>query len=276
MTELYIAGAPMHNGDGRTIQGPQNYTEALCRTLRGLRTEPDSRPNRKSIAAKTLHELMKSDKTLATKPMRICTSMPAEGSNKRVWRFVIEPEFVMRDGKLEFYKCEIQNERTNRGLRLENGGDGNDDNEGGGNGGGRNDDHEDEARNHFNGDSSDGGNNGGDSNRSRRDVGRRHGIRGSKRARSYSPNDNSSKKLKTSPSPFTGKPIKREPTDSPGPEVTSENLSQFMRGSTRDDAIDLVAEEEQYALLCVLVGKSMLTSADLCSSLRTTMVIDIL
>lgn len=266
MTEIYISGAPMHNGDGRTIQGSQNYTEALGRALRRLPTKPDNNPRRKPRARKTIHELMASDKALASNTMKICTSVPVqwpeEGWEKRVWRFVIEPEFVMRDGKVEFYKCLIQDGKVDRGLRPGVG-----DGGGGGNGSGGNDDNEDDARNDLDRDGHDGGNNGNDNDQHQCDAGQRKGTRRSKRARSRPPNGDSNKRIKRSPSPFDWAPIKREAADSPGPEITSEQLSQLMRGSTREDAIDLVAEEEQYIPLCVLEGKPLLTFIDLCLSL---------
>lgn len=272
MTEIYIAGAPMHNGDGRTVQGPQNYTEALGRALRRLPTKPDNSPRRKPRVRKTVHELMASEKALATNTMRICTSMPVqwpeEGWEKLVWRFVIEPEFVMRDGKLEFYKCLIQDGKIDRGLRPGVGdGDGGGSGGGGGGGGVGNDDNEDDAKNNLDHDVHYGGNEGDNHDRHQRDAGKRNGTRGAKRARPRPPNDDSSKRIKRSPSPFTSDPIKREATESPGPEITSEQLSQLMRGGTREDAINLVAEEEQYVPHCVLDGKSVLTSIDLCSSL---------
>lgn len=188
---------------------------------------------------------MASDKALASNTLRIYTSEPArypqKGWRKRVWRFVIEPEFVRRDGKLEFYKCEIQDGTADRGLRPHVGY-----GSGGGGGGGGDDSDDNNARNNLDGGVSDGDYHRNDHGQYRRDAGERNGTRGSKRARSRLPNDEFSKKIKKSPSPSTCDPIKREATESPGPEITSEQLSQLMRGSTQDDPINLVADEDQY------------------------------
>jgi hypothetical protein len=147
MTEIIIAGREMHNVNGRSIAGPENFDEGFSNAMR------DILDHSRGEARQTIPRIMGRDTSLCTTPLRYWLNRPDRMHPEvRVWRFFFDiGRLRAGDGdRLQLRRCMVTGRR-----RGEFGGDPDLDNDGWGSDDG-NDGDDGDARH-------DGGGNDGDS-----------------------------------------------------------------------------------------------------------------
>lgn len=160
MTEIIIAGREMHDINGRSIAGPENFDEGFSNAMRDILDHP------RGEARQTIPRIMGRDTSLCTTPQRYWLNRPNRMHPEvRVWRFFFDiGRLRAGDGdRLQLRRCIVTGRR--RGdfggdPDLDNDGWGSDDGNDGDDGDG--DDDDGDAR-HDDGDDDNGGGNDGDS-----------------------------------------------------------------------------------------------------------------
>jgi hypothetical protein len=110
MTEFSVTGHQMRNDHGQPVNGPENFTEALCRALRDMKDRPRGDPRQ------TIHQIIGRDKIKCSHPLRLWTARPRRQKRQDVWRFFIDIERWIETGtSFSLRKCKVTGRRKGDG-----------------------------------------------------------------------------------------------------------------------------------------------------------------
>lgn len=273
----------MRNDHGQPINGPENFTETLCRAIRDIANVPRGRRMRP-----TIHHIIGMDKIKCSDPLRLWTAHPnRKKRDQRVWRFFVDIQRLKETGRFELRKCQVTGRRTGDGefddeSEVEDDGENGQERRGRGAGdeGGRRrgNNENDDSGLESDDDNDDGGAGGGggvanalnfdddsDDQGARRPERNDTGIRrtarsprpdGQRPRRRRSPTASSERKIKRSrsSSPFfdlegrgrlgSERSVKREPSGSPEIEIVDiRPIRGFIDLSSVDDVVDLTQDD---------------------------------
>jgi hypothetical protein len=113
MTEFSLTGHQMRNDHGQPVNGPENFTETLCRAVHDMADRP------RGDTRQTIHEIIAKDKTKCSRPLRLWTARPRRNKRADVWRFFVDIQRCIQNGRFEMRKCKITGRREGDG-RFDN------------------------------------------------------------------------------------------------------------------------------------------------------------
>jgi hypothetical protein len=99
----------MRNDHGQPVNGPENFTETLCRAVRSMANRP------RGDMRQTIHEIIGKDATKCSHPLRLWTARPKRGKSDEVWRFFVDIQRCKETGRFEMRKCKITGRRRGDG-----------------------------------------------------------------------------------------------------------------------------------------------------------------
>jgi hypothetical protein len=143
----------MRDDHGRPINSAGNFTESLCRAVRDIADKP------RGDLRQSLHHIMRRDKKMCSRPIRLWTARPNRRKRNKVWRIFVDIGRFKENGRFQLRKCKITGRRKGDGEFDRDSDDGGDD-------GGSDDGNENGSEN---------GDDGGDVNDGDDDGGRRPG-----------------------------------------------------------------------------------------------------
>jgi hypothetical protein len=109
MTEFSIAGNQLRDDHGRPINGDGNFTETLCRAVRDIADRP------RGDLRQSIHHIMRRDKTICSRPLRLWTARPNRLKRDKVWRFFVDIGRFKENGSFQLRKCRITGRRKGDG-----------------------------------------------------------------------------------------------------------------------------------------------------------------
>lgn len=121
MTEFSITGHQLRDDHGRPINGAGNFTESLCRAVRDITDKP------RGGERQSIHHIMRRDKTVCSRPIRLWTARPNRRKRNKVWRFFVDIGRFKENGRLHWRKCRVTGRRQGDGEFDRDSDDGGDD-----------------------------------------------------------------------------------------------------------------------------------------------------
>jgi hypothetical protein len=121
MTEFSITGHQMRDDHGRPINSAGNFTESLCRAVRDIADKP------RGDLRQSLHHIMRRDKKMCSRPIRLWTARPNRRKRNKVWRIFVDIGRFKENGRFQLRKCKITGRRKGDGEFDRDSDDGGDD-----------------------------------------------------------------------------------------------------------------------------------------------------
>ena len=109
MTEFSVTGHQMRNSHAQPINGPENFTETLCRAMRDIRQRP------RGESRQSIHRIMARDRDQVSRPIRLWTARPNRRKDTEVWRFIFDIGRFKEIGNLRLRKCRVTGRRPGDG-----------------------------------------------------------------------------------------------------------------------------------------------------------------